>query len=143
MISINDFDAFLSNMVDSIEGIDDYLISPIEKHTVKRLKDKTGVFLVAVVPSFDTDEPSPESVKYVANSFFFVVEKTDYTSATPDSEIAQYNRLQLLTQSVIDYMLSKRDSCEWLRSFKAGNLQIDPEYDIFGGWNGWSMAVSL
>lgn len=143
MINLKDFDIICNNIVSEIEIIEDYILTPKEDHAVKRLKDRTGVQLVAVIPSADPEANNPDAFKEKNITYFFIIEKDDPSSYTPLDELENYSKTQIAIENFKLFLIDKKASCSNLRDLNINSMRTDPEYRIFGGWNGWSMAVEF
>lgn len=141
MISITTFDTEIKAL---IAGIDDlqYKRVTTEKQAVNKLKDADGIQLVVVVPSFDTSGKLNMSVDD-ATTFFFVIEKYK-TGATDAEDLNIYERTQAVLEILKDRLIDKAtDGCSIFYRLNPQSIHIDPEYNTFGGFSGWSMALSF
>jgi len=143
MIQIRDFDEICKTIMSEIADISSYLLSPTEEHIVKKLKDKTDIILVAVIPSGESAATGVDNYKDINTTYFFVVKKEDPTNSTQKSELDDYEKTQNCIESVKKYLIEKKSSCQFLRDVDINSFHIDPEYRIFGGFCGWSLSFDF
>ena len=169
MIRITDFDQLLAQMVADIqdpemvleiwgedqalrywtpeeieEGItpakvDGYVLVSNEKHLVRKLNDKNGVWIAAVIPSADPDTVDEDN--FGENNIFwkFILEKIDPGSMSDADEVAHYQKIQEITTSIKHWLRYQKLACNpFLKDLNLQSIHTDPEYQ-FGGWNGWSI----
>lgn len=92
----------------------------------------------------DTDTFS-ESV----STAFFVLAKINGSARTPASADEAYLRLLEISQEILDKLeddLSGGESgapCPLLAGLALTDVNIVPEYSVFGGWSGWSIEITL
>jgi len=147
MIPVRDYDTYCRSLVTRIPDIDDYALVVSEDHLVKKLKDKTGIILAAVIPSADPSSPDPDNLKEYNICYIFVVDKPDHTNVTDNSELTSYENLQNAITDVKERMLAdKVDTsmeCTLMHRLDEDSLHTDPEYNIFGGYNGYSLSFRV
>ncbi|GHB44391.1 hypothetical protein [Mongoliitalea lutea] len=142
MIEIKRFASFLDELKTDVQGLEDYHLVAVDTHAVNRLKSKTGVQLVAVIPNAQRSGRVGAS-EDMNSSIFFVIEKAN-PSAARTAEIDQYDKTQQIIieiRSIIEE--AAEEGCWPFWRLEPGSITIDPEYNIFGGWNGWSMQFTF
>lgn len=147
MIDIVRFREYLLELVDStnssagndaqIEGV---AIGVHQGHMIKKLKDKSGIWLCANYPDAvmtGHDDQHGDRNKVV----LFLMEKVASGQHTDDEEILHYAKMQRLFLVLRQYLLENSASCGQFVTGEA--LEQEWEYDIFGGWNGLSVMFNL
>lgn len=143
MIQITDLNNLLTEMVTDISGLSGYVLVANENHLVKRLGDKKGVWLGVTIPSADPSTANEDNVAESNIVWIFVLEKVDPGSMTIEKELEHYQKIQLLTTAVKNWLRDKKlDGNEFLEYLNLKSIHTDPEYQ-FGGWNGWSINFNF
>ncbi len=120
-----------------IEGV---AIGVHQGHMIKKLKDKSGIWLCANYPDAvmsGTDDQHSDRNKVV----LFLMEKVSSGQHTDDEELDHYAKMQHLFLILRKYLLNNSASCGQFVTGEA--LEQEWEYDIFGGWNGLSVMFNL
>ena len=146
MIKITDFNLFLEDIVNNVSGVKKHYISVTEKQAVHKIKDIDNdvVVLMAVMPSgIAKSNSNRDNYEDTNSSFLFILEKTNFDEVTDESEIEQYNKLQQFTEEIKQYLIDKSEDCQYLQNLDIGSLGMDPEYDTFGGFNGWMLTLTF
>jgi len=116
------------------------VLSSTEDQATKKLRDATGIRLVAVYPSygFNGDEDSYKSTHELL--LFIIVRQKDGSSE--ETEINQYADTQDAIIKMKEFLFGEDgNSCKLLPNIDVNSVVIDPEYNIFGGYIGWSMKL--
>jgi hypothetical protein len=143
MISIIDYNSICKNWVDEIQELESHHLVAQDNHAVNALKDERGIQLVAVIPSTTASGSDPSSISDNHSALFFVLSK-GWTGQTKVEELDQYEKTQAITLEIRSKVLeSFEEGCGPFWQLSSENIPIDPEYNIFGGWNGWSMSLSF
>ncbi len=142
MLNITDYFTKITELAESIPAIKHLVFVTSDNQATTRLKDKSGICLVAVIPSFDVSGQLARSVDD-ASTYFFVVRK-----AKPDDKKDQEQSLYQETQDVLyalkDSISNKaEEGCSVFWRLSPESIHIDPEYNTFGGFSGWSMSMSF
>lgn len=139
MIAIRTYHQICTDLVDSNNNLEGFVLVAEDKHAVNKLTGKTGIWLVAVIPSADRSGAPGKGVDQNA-ALLFVIEKS-VPSKLKDKELDQYETTQELAIKIRDYMETQQeDGCQEFWRLDISSIHIDPEYNIFGGWNGWSIS---
>ena len=114
-----------------------------EEHLKKRLRDCPGVILVAVYPSIgstgDEDNMGDNNTLIL-----FVLEYTGKVSVSQTNEFESYERLQELIRKIRDKLIEDSNAGHnLLRYLDRASIEIEPEWNIAGAYNGWSIAFSF
>jgi len=140
MLSIPELEALCQTLVDSIPQLSGHVIVAEDNQATRKLADKQKIILVGVIPSSDTDgRPGIRSEKQTA--LFFVVKKHD-TSAPESRELADFADTQQAALAIREYILSEQEDngCSIFFRLVTTSITITPEYNIFGGFLGWSIT---
>lgn len=141
MIRVNKFNHICQEIVQAI-NIDGYKITSTEEQTTKKLQDSPGIQLIAVYPSY-TFEGDVDTYRVQHELLFFIVlrpaEGADY-----NTELDEYRQTQDAMIRLKEYLFGEDTDnfCKLFPHIDVHSVLIDPEYNIFGGYNGWSMKVS-
>lgn len=109
-----------------------------EGQLIKKLRDKKGVWLCANYPAFKVNGKEDASVD-TYGILLYLVEKVPSGSQSDEEEIQHYARMQRLMVDLIEELIGPAWNC--LDLVPVDGLNVEWEYDVFGGWNG--MSVSL
>jgi len=143
MIRITDLNDLLTTMVAEISGVSGFVLVANENHLVKRLSDKTGVWLGVTIPSADPETVNEDSVAENNIVWIFIVEKKDPGSMDAADELEHYQKLQYVTIAVKNWLRDEKlAGNEFLEYLNLQSIHTDPEYQ-FGGWNGWSINFNF
>lgn len=147
MIDIKRFREWLFELKESVnEQAKDAMIEGIalavrEGHIIRKLRDRRGIILCAKFPD--------ATVKGDADNFtndndivLFLLEKVSSGQLNDEDELSHYAALQQLMVSLRDYLMSNPFVCDNEMQVTT-DLNIEWEYDIFGGWNGLSIGFKL
>lgn len=157
MIGIIDFNELLTQMITDLN--EDYLKIPTppisgfsikghvlvanEKHLVKRLGDKSGVWIAVTIPSTDPSSVNEDNVAENNIVWMFILEKVDPGSLSEQEELEHYQKIQMATAAVKNWLRNQKlDGNEFLEYLNLNSIHTDPEYQ-FGGWNGWSINFNF
>lgn len=138
----NEFKKIVSGLKAENHKVGGHLLVAEDSHAINKLKDRPNIWLVVVLPS-KTYDGSEDSYTDRNTLMVFVLEK-DIPDQPDDKEVGQYQRLENVFQWLIEYMAEQQAlGCSPFDRFTPKSMTVDPEYRIFGGWNGWSLTVSL
>lgn len=145
MINILRFREWILELVARINTdatwIDGVVLAVKEEHMVKKLKDKQGVLLGVNYPDAlcngTEDNATDDQTVY-----FFLVQKSNPGQLTDDGEIEQYESLQVVMEMLREAVrVSAHTDCIGVTINE--DFRIEWEYQIFGGFNGLSMAFKM
>lgn len=143
MIRISDFNTLAGEMVADIKEIAGYVLVANEKHLVKRLGDKVGVWLGITIPSADPETVNEDNVAENNIVWIFILEKVDPGNLSAEDEINHFQKIQDITTAVKNWLRDKKlEGNEFLEYLNLQSIHTDPEYQ-FGGWNGWSINFNF
>ncbi|MFY0628578.1 MAG: hypothetical protein JXR07_19935 [Reichenbachiella sp.] len=139
MIKIKRYDAICADIVATIEGLEGYVRVVYENQATKKLGDRVGVQLVAVVPSASRTGANGRGVDN--NVAYFFIMKKPSSDANNTNELNDQEQTQDITLAIRDYVEEKQESgCADFSRMDTSTVNIDPEFNAFGGWNGWSLT---
>ena len=126
MVNLSEYKDYCTGLLELI-GADELVMVVQEEHLKKRLRDETGVIMV------DNN-----------TILLFVLEYTGKTSVSRDNEFESYERLQGLAGKIRDRLIEDSDAGHnLLRNLDRASIEIEPEWNIAGAYNGWSIAFSF
>jgi hypothetical protein len=141
-MNVIEFDAQCQQWVQEIEALRGYVRVVDDSHAVNKLNDKLGIQLVAVLPSYQATGISGAK-NDSQNTLFWVIEKWD-PSHTDAKELDQYARTEEVAHALKDKMIQAQENgCSPFWRLEISSITLDPDYNAFGGWNGWMMTVSF
>lgn len=114
-----------------------------ENQLVTLLKDKDGIILCGNIPGSTLIAGMP--VKSEGRCVLFVIEKSSKDRQGTDYEFARYAVMQQLMSKICKLLLGD-DTYQMLcqsGTMTVSTLEVGPEYNIYGGFNGWSVAFKL
>lgn len=120
-----------------IEGVS---VAVREGHMVRKLRDKRGIWLCSNYPDAQLQH-TEDNDSTRSRLLLYVIERVPSGSETDDREIAHYGQLQFLTELLIETILNSPSVCSALTP--ESPISIEWEFDVFGGWNGLSVSITL
>lgn len=158
MIAINDYRAMIAQLRNLAtaelrrkypdefkveQAIDHVVLAIDDAHLVNLLKDKKGIILCGNIPGFELQRYG--GMLSTSNCVLFLVEKMSKDHQGSDNEFRRYQHLQLIMTELIrqidgDYL--QQTMCD-LGLQRLADLNIEWEYNIFGGFNGISLGFRL
>jgi|SRR5690606_1238780 len=142
MIGIKEFNGICQDIVEQI-GIKGHVICSTEEQGAKKLKDKADIWLVAVYPNYSFDG-DPDSYQDRHEMMFLVVTR-QMEGKSDEFELDQYVNTQQAMVKLKEYLFGEGDQidelCKLFPNLKVNAVAIEPEYNIFGGYLGWSMIL--
>jgi hypothetical protein len=140
-MNVIQFDQELQSLLTEIPVIKGYVRVVDDKQAANKLNDKRGIQLVAVLPSYSAEgRAGMKSDSYT--TLFWVIEKGD-PSQTEAKELDQYRRCEEAIHQLKDILIeNQEDGCSPFWRLEIGSIVIEPEYNAFGGWNGYFMSVT-
>lgn len=142
MIRVKQFDDLCKTIVENLE-INAYVLCSTDEQGSKKIKDKPGINLVAVYPNHSFTGEA-DSYRSLHEMLFYMVTKQK-EGASSESEIEQYATTQDAVIELKEFLLGENgyDSrlCQLFPNINITSVNIIPEYNIFGGYLGWSLAL--
>lgn len=129
----------------ALNGIDSFCMVVSEKHLVKKLPKHDGIVMALVYPSFDSiSTGSIDNDGKEIMGLLFVLKKVAPGNEDEVEELDTYAYLQTSLLSVENKLKEDyQNGHEVMQNLVVDSLHIDPEYQVFGGYNGWSMSFKL
>lgn len=141
MINVNQFNQLCADIVPAI-GIKGYVMASTYEQGTKKLKDKAGLILVGVYPAYHFEGNVDASC--TVNEMLLYIVTRQIEGGSDDQEIKQYADTLEAMIKLKDYLFGKKENsyCQRFPHIDAESLQIDPEYNIFGGYIGYSIKFT-
>lgn len=114
-----------------------------ENQLVTLLKDKQGIILCGNIPGSRLVATSPISSE--GDCVLFILEKSPKDRQGTDWEFQRYAIMQQLMSKLCEILMGQ-DAFQMLcqsGAMRVDTLDVGPEYNIYGGFNGWSVAFKL
>ena len=142
MVNLSENKDYCTDLLKLI-GADELVMVVQEEHLKKRLRDETGVIMVAVYPTIGSTG-NEDNMGDNNTILLFVLEYAGKTSVSRDNEFESYERLQGLAGKIRDKLIEDSDAGHsLLRNLDRASIEIEPEWNIAGAYNGWSVAFSF
>lgn len=142
MVNLSEYKDYCTGLLELI-GADELVMVVQEEHLKKRLRDETGVIMVAVYPTIGSTG-NEDNMGDNNTILLFVLEYAGKTSVSRDNEFESYERLQGLAGKIRDKLIEDSDAGHnLLRNLDRASIEIEPEWNIAGVYNGWSIAFSF
>lgn len=138
-MTVTQFDNICQQLV-AVSGIKGYVLVADENHATNALKEKSGIWLAAVIPSTEIDGDVDAEIQTMA-TLLFVLEKANLGQSNK-AELDQYQRTQNALNKMRDYIADHYSrGCSPFTRYDPDSTVINPEYQIFSDRNGWSMTL--
>lgn len=143
LLSIKKFkEAFLSMGICLQIAEQNIVFAIDEKMAINKLKDKAGIVLLVSYPTFS--RIGGQDNNNGKNAIIYWILEKNVIGQTNDAEMNQMSRLQTLSQQTLEYMDEQcSNGCTIFSLFTPEFTQMDPEYNQFGGFNGWNIEIIL
>ncbi len=142
MILLTDLKNECESLVSRIDLLNDYAIAASETHLTKLLTEKSGVILASSFPQSSSESLSEDSPKEQNSIILYVLKKISPGDVTPEEEFEMYCELQLITKQIKELLSEGSKSSNIWRLINRG-INTEPEYQLFGGHNGYSISINL
>ena len=141
-MNVIEFDTQLQQLLVSIPAIKGYVRVVDDQQATKKLTDRRGIQLVAVLPTYSANGTAGmKSDAY--NTLFWVIEKGD-PGQTEAKELEQYKRCEDAVHALKNALIeSQEDGCGPFWRLEIASIIIEPEYNAFGGWNGYFITLTF
>lgn len=142
MIRVKQFDQICQQIKVATE-IDGYKICSTEEQGMKKLYDSPGIRLVAVYPSHSFDGTEDNYVPTHEMLFYMVTKQKE--GEDEETELNQYTETQDAIIKLKEFLFGENNQshnhCKLFPNLVISSVIIDPEYNIFGGFLGWSLKL--
>lgn len=144
MISLTNLKTYFEQMPVRIDNLKNFVLTPAESHVVKKLKDLTGISLIVTYPTASGDADNEDNIKFANTILLWVVYRPEESSVTAASELADYEKCQDIILEILSLMNADRQTgCHLMSRMLDNSVEINPEYNIFAGHNGWTTPVEF
>lgn len=142
MMGLSEYREYCTGLLELI-GAGQLVMVVQEEHLKKKLRDEPGVILAAVYPSSGSTG-SEDNMGDNNTILLFVLEYAGKSSMSSEEEFESYERLQGLAGRIRDRLIEDSDAGhELLRDLDRASIEVEPEWNIAGAYNGWSVAFGL
>ena len=124
-------------------GTDSLVFVVREEHLQKRLAGRSGTFFVVVLPSAE-GSGRPDNTTDINTLMIMILRNQSKSEATSESELSLFSDLQKIILMIKDQILS--DASCYLQPWgflDHASIEIDPEWNVAGGYHGYSLALSF
>ena len=141
MVSIPELNLLGAKLMQNDPSIEHFKMAVSEDHAYIKLRDLPGIILMILYPSADREGKQNEGID-ANTTWLFILEK-DNAGQTDQEEEAQFEKLRLIIVKALEWVEEKSVHCgiKFLNRHQPSRTQIVPEYNDFGGFNGWSMSL--
>ncbi len=114
-----------------------------EGQLITLLKDRSGILLCGNVPGAELTRKS--YIESEAQCILYILEKSPKDRQGTDWEFGRFAVLQHLMSKLCEILLGADAFSMLCESGKmtVDSLNVEPEYNIYGGFNGWSVTFRL
>lgn len=142
MILLSQFEE-IAEVFKNMLGLKEYFVTSTAEQTQNLLKDRSGTAIVCVIPSTFFEGPNADASKDTNESIVYIVQK-ERDGQAHAKQLQQYKETQALIIKIKDLLLGlDEDECKTFPFIEIRSMMIDPEYNIFGGWIGWSIKFKF
>ena len=116
-----------------------------QENATAALSKAAGDQLLIAVPEVTERGRDSDSFSSTLSAAFFTLAKVNGPAKTQESAEAAYRRLLELAQSLLSKIESDLTSggCRLISGLSLTEVQVIPQYSIFGGWSGWSVELTF
>lgn len=116
-----------------------------QENATGQLTKASGDQVLTAMPEAQDYGRDTDSFSESVSTAIFVLAKINGPARTPELADATYLRLLEIAQAILDKLDEDLSSgtCPLLRGFTLTDLNVIPEYSMFGGWSGWSIEITL
>lgn len=124
-------------------GASTMLMAVQEEHLKKKLRDSEGYILVGVYPSHHVSG-SEDNVRDVNTCLIYLLKAFPKSGCDEENELQEYARLQEMTAQIREQLIFDADKgIAGMRELDRESIAIEPEYNIAGGYIGYSITFSF
>ncbi len=143
MVSILEYKSYCEALK-SLISADKLLMVVLEEHLAKKLANQTGTILSCVYPSAQDESPDEDTPKDRNVVIISVLEKLSALDNSEESEINLYDRTGIAIDKLKNKLKDdKKNSLGIMKYLDCASIEIEPDYNIAGGWSGYSLAFSF
>lgn len=113
------------------------------EHLITLLKDRPGIILCGNVPGSELTRK--DYIESEAQCVLYILTKSPKDRQGTEEEFDQYAVLQHLMSKLCEILMGKDAFSMLCQSGRmtVDELNVEPEYNEFGGFNGWSVGFRL
>lgn len=142
MVKLKDYKLYCE-MLGKLTGSSKMIMVVHEDHLKKRLRDEPGMILVAVYPSIQ-GTGTEDNTGVLQTMLVFLLEYAGKQDMTPENEIDSYDRMLAAVEVIREQILKDAgNGLEMLRGLERESIVIEPEWNVAGSYNGWSIGFSV
>jgi len=118
-------------------------------NATRQLTKAAGDQVLAALPEASEHGGDTDTFTESVSMAFFVLANIDGSGWTPALADTTYLRLLEIATDIIEKLetdITGGDGstpCPLLSGLSLTDVQIFPEYSVFGGWSGWSLSITL
>lgn len=114
-----------------------------EGQLITLLKDRSGIILCGNVPGAELTRQT--SVQSVGQCIIYILEKSPKDRQGTEWEFDRFSVLQHLMSKLCEILLGADAFSMLCQSgmMRVDTLNVEAEYNIYGGFNGWSVTFRL
>lgn len=154
MVLISKYRDFWEYIQSVVPGIDTVLVVHEDSDLASIIRDASAgeVFLLAIVPSADTEATSHDDYEEFDACYIFVIKKSDRGNLTHREYIDEMEQMQVLMGAIKHKMIElsgDTDHCfdpdspgHLMHRLQINGMHTDPEYNLFG-CNGYGLTFKL
>lgn len=141
-MTVTRFDQICQAWVAAFPELAGYVRVVTESQATAKLGDRRGIQLVAVLPSYGRTGTAL-TPRRTQTALFWIVEKA-VPDNTDSKELDQQQRTQDLVRKLEAKIMDEQENgCSDWNRLEIDSIDINPEQNIFGGWNGWYMTFQF
>lgn len=131
----------LANLIkDRCNQVDETLFAATEPHLSKKISDKSGVVLGITIPPASSGSLNEDTLSDRSRIILFVLEKFDASNRETE-ELAHWDKMAGIAKEVRNILLDLQvEGNELLEELKEQGMRTEPEYQLFGKFNGYSIG---
>ena len=128
-------------------------INPVQvvdgENATSQLSKATGDQVLVALPEARDYGQNTDTFTESVSTAFFVLAKINGPSRTVKLADETYLRLLEVSQAILDKLDEDLTGgqtgmpCPLLAGLSLTDVNIIPEYSVFGGWSGWSLEITL
>lgn len=131
----------LANLIkERCEQIAETAFAATEPHLSKKISDKSGVVLAITIPPANSGSLNEDNLSDRSRIILFLLEKFD-SSNSDSEELTHWDKMANITKEVRRVLLDLQfEGHELLTEFREQGMRTEPEYQLFGKYNGYSIG---
>ncbi len=114
-----------------------------EGHLITLLKDQPGIVLCGNVPGAELTKAT--FIESEARCILYILEKSQKDRQGSDWEFDRFAVMQHLMSKLCEILMGQDAFMMLCESgqMSVDHLNVEPEYNLYGGFNGWSVTFKL